>query len=48
MGKQKPKTYRKERNHVNLTKKLKTIESTTNLINDMIKKAKKAKEEEAK
>jgi hypothetical protein len=43
MGKAKPKTYRKEHNHSNLSKKLKTIEETTNLVNEYFVKLKAKK-----
>lgn len=48
MGKAKPKTCRKEHNHSNLSKKLKTIEKTTNFVNEYFTKLKIEKKNEVK
>ena len=43
MGKAKPKTYRKESNHSNVSKRLKTISETTKLVNELMSKLKTEK-----
>lgn len=48
MGKAKPKTYRKDRNHSNSSKRLKTIQKTTNFVNDYFTKLKAEKNKEVK
>jgi len=48
MGKAKPKTYRKEHNHSNVSKKLKTIKKTTIFASEYFAKLKAEKNKDTK